>query len=91
MQSRKVLSKSITEVVDIELSAKEFKAVLPRSQKHKARHAWTQDPWLTVTILAAYIVSISAFWYFFQKHQIVLYGDTYAHMLIVRRVFDVRA
>lgn len=88
MQSKKILSDITTEVVDIELSEKEFKAVLPRSQRRQARRLWTRDPWLTATILAAYITSIGTFWYFFQKHQIVLYGDTYAHMLIVRRVLD---
>src|SRR5204863_4510147 len=39
-------------------------------------------------IFIAYAASISSFWYFFQTHQIVFYGDTYAHMLITRRVFD---
>src|SRR5258708_38219328 len=41
-----------------------------------------------VTSLRAYLASIGCFWDFFQKHQIVLYGDAYAHMLITRRVFD---
>ncbi len=88
MQSKKIRSDIITEVVEIELSEKDFRAVLPRSREHKARQLWTQDPWLTATILNAYIISIGTFWYFFQKHQIVLYGDTYAHILIVRRVLD---
>ncbi|GAC1402870.1 MAG: hypothetical protein NVSMB49_19570 [Ktedonobacteraceae bacterium] len=88
MQSKKILSDNITVVIDTDMSEKGSKAVLPRSQERWTRQLWTQDPWLTTTILTAYIISISTFWYFFQKHQIVLYGDTYAHMLIVRRVFD---
>ncbi len=47
-----------------------------------------RDPWLTVTIFSAYAASITSLWYFFSTHQIVLYGDTYAHMLITRRILD---
>ncbi len=85
---RQSISGITTAVVDVEVSAKEFRAVLPRSQVRQTRRLWLQDSWLIATILTAYIASISAFWYFFQMHQIVLYGDTYAHMLIVRRVLD---
>src|SRR5450755_3328000 len=85
---RQSISGITTAVVDVEVSAKEFRAVLPRSRVRQARRLWLQDSWLIATILTAYIASISAFWYFFQMHQIVLYGDTYAHMLIVRRVLD---
>lgn len=53
-----------------------------------ARQLAPKDPWLTVTIFTAYAASITALWYFFSTHQIVLYGDTYAHMLITRRIFD---
>ena len=56
--------------------------------KRPARQLAPKDPWLAITIFIAYAASISSFWYFFQTHQIVLYGDTYAHMLITRRVFD---
>jgi len=70
--------------IHTKISKKQFKAVEPPAKRQQL----PRDGWLTATILVAYIVSISAFWYFFQKHQIVLYGDTYAHMLIVRRVFD---
>jgi hypothetical protein len=53
-----------------------------------ARQLVPKDPWLTVTIFTAYAASITSLWYFFSTHQIVLYGDTYAHMLITRRIFD---
>lgn len=56
--------------------------------KRSARQLVPKDPWLAITIFIAYAASITSFWYFFQTHQIVLYGDTYAHMLITRRVFD---
>ena len=56
--------------------------------KRPARQLLPKDTWLTVTIFTAYTASIVSFWYFFQTHQIVLYGDTYAHMLITRRIFD---
>jgi hypothetical protein len=54
-----------------------------------AKSSWfPQDPWLIATLFMSYIASLVAFWYFFQTHQLVLYGDAYAHMLITRRVFD---
>ena len=56
--------------------------------KRSARQLAPKDSWLAITIFIAYAASIISFWYFFQTHQIVLYGDTYAHMLITRRVFD---
>ena len=56
--------------------------------KRTARQSWLNDSWLIATMLISYITSIASFWYFFQNHQIILYGDAYAHMLITRRVFD---
>jgi Dolichyl-phosphate-mannose-protein mannosyltransferase len=56
--------------------------------KSTGKQAWFNDSWLLVTMLVSYITSIASFWYFFQHHQIILYGDAYAHMLIIRRVFD---
>jgi hypothetical protein len=49
---------------------------------------WYTDSWMVITMLVAYIASLASFWYFFQTHQIILYGDAYAHMLITRRLFD---
>lgn len=46
------------------------------------------DPWLRLTMVLAYVASLGALWYFLQAHQILLYGDAYAHLLIPRRVFD---
>src|SRR3989440_3364763 len=62
--------------------------LLRQRSKHLDRQLVPKDPWLAITMFPAYAASISSFWYFFQTHQIVLYGDTYAHMLITRRVFD---
>ena len=53
-----------------------------------SKRNWFEDPWLVMIVLISYIASIGAFWYFYQTHQTVLYGDAYAHMLITRRVFD---
>lgn len=47
-----------------------------------------RDRWLLVTVLLACCASIIAVWYFAQNYQILLLGDTYAHMLIARRLFD---
>jgi len=56
--------------------------------ERSSKRNWFQDPWLVITVLISYIASLGAFWYFYQTHQTVLYGDAYAHMLITRRVFD---
>jgi hypothetical protein len=63
-------------------------ALVLLNTKPAIKHSWRDDYWLLMTILIGYITSLAAFWYFFQTHQIVLYGDAYAHMLITRRVFD---
>jgi hypothetical protein len=47
-----------------------------------------KDPWLFATFFLACIASIASCCYFFQQHQILLYGDAYAHLMIARRVFD---
>ena len=62
--------------------------LLRQRSKHLARQLVPKDPWLAITMFTAYAASITSFWYFFQTHQLVLYGDTYAHMLITRRIFD---
>ncbi len=46
------------------------------------------DPWFRLTLLVACLSSIASLWYFFQNYEILLTGDTYAHMLIARRLFD---
>ena len=46
------------------------------------------DPWFRLTLFAACLSSIVSLWYFFQNYEILLTGDTYAHMLIARRLFD---
>src|SRR5690242_7025699 len=46
------------------------------------------DPWLLLTLVAACCASIVAVWHFAERYQILLLGDTYAHMLIARRLFD---
>jgi hypothetical protein len=67
----------------------EVTELLPvRRPQRLAKRIWFKDTWLVITLLISYITSIGAFWYFFQTHQIILYGDAYAHMLITRRIFD---
>ncbi len=59
--------------------------------KKPQEHSWRiipRDPWMTATLLVAYIASIVSFWYYYQTHQILIYGDAYAHMLIARRIVD---
>lgn len=47
-----------------------------------------KDPWLLITMITALVASISACWYYFQQHEILLYGDAYSHMMLARRFFD---
>jgi len=49
---------------------------------------WFHDRWLLITVVMTCCASIIAVWYFAQNYQILLLGDTYAHMLIARRLFD---
>src|SRR6266516_615368 len=48
---------------------------------------WLKDPWLITTLVIACIASITSCWYFFQHHQLLLYGDAISHLRIARRVF----
>ncbi|GAC1661470.1 MAG: hypothetical protein PVS3B3_32110 [Ktedonobacteraceae bacterium] len=56
--------------------------------KRVQRKSLKYDPWFRLTLLAACLSSITSLWYFFQNYEILLTGDTYAHMLIARRLFD---
>ncbi len=56
--------------------------------KHQLWQYWPKDPWLVATFVIASIASIAACCYFFQHHQILLYGDAISHLRIARRVFD---
>lgn len=58
------------------------------SKQETRKRPWYTDSWMVLTMLTAYIASLAAFWYFFHTHQIILYGDAYAHILIARRIFD---
>lgn len=57
-------------------------------ERPPAWQKWLKDSWLIATFVTACIASIASLCYFFQTHQILLYGDAYAHMLIARRLFD---
>jgi hypothetical protein len=59
----------------------------PRSLDN-GNQRWFHDRWLLITVIISCCASIIAVWYFFQNNQILLLGDTYAHMLIARRLFD---
>ncbi|HLZ61735.1 MAG TPA: glycosyltransferase family 39 protein [Ktedonosporobacter sp.] len=62
-----------------------------RPLSHPKRSLWrrlSEDPWLLATLVVACVASVAALWYFFQNNEILLTGDTYAHLLIARRLFD---
>ena len=56
-----------------------------RRQMHQPR---VRDLWLIATTLIACIASIASTCYYFQQHEILLYGDALSHMRIARSVFD---
>ncbi|HET8853900.1 MAG TPA: glycosyltransferase, partial [Ktedonobacteraceae bacterium] len=56
-----------------------------RRQEHLPH---TRDLWLVATVIIACITSISACWYYFQQHEVLLYGDSLSHLRIARGVFD---
>ncbi len=53
-----------------------------------AKRAKVRDLGLVATIVTACIISIVVCWYYFQQHQLLLYGDGLSHMKIARSVFD---
>ena len=53
-----------------------------------ANQAKVRDLWIVATVITACIASIAACIYFFQQHQILLYGDAYSHMRSARGIFD---
>lgn len=90
MSASTELSTNIMQIPETEEGEdREITELLPikRPEPH-AKQSWFHDTWLVSTLLISYIASIGAFWYFFQTHQIILYADAYAHMLITRRAFD---
>src|SRR3982074_575672 len=50
--------------------------------------AHTFDPDLKLVVAIASAVSLFSFLYYFQRGEILLYGDAVAHINIARRVFD---
>jgi hypothetical protein len=46
------------------------------------------DQWFVATICLAIMTSVAFWWYSFQHHWLLLYGDAHAHLNIARRVFD---
>ncbi len=59
-----------------------------RRPKRPAWQQWLKDPWLIAAFVVACIASSASCWYFFQQHQLLLYGDAISHLRIARRVFD---
>src|SRR6266496_4744074 len=59
-----------------------------RLPKRPAWQQWLNDPWLIAILVVACVASIASCWYFFQHHQLLLYGDAFSHLRIARRVFD---
>src|SRR5438876_6720313 len=81
------LSKASIQLYEVAKEKPSSLIVKPDSKLAK-KPSWRDDYWLIATILIGYITSLASFWYFFQTHQIVLYGDAYAHMRITCRVID---
>ncbi len=63
-------------------------SVKQQHARSEARRSRVRDLWFVATLVTACVTSIVACIYFFQKHQILLYGDAYSHMRIARSMFD---
>jgi len=65
-------------------------AISPEQKRAQriAKQAKVRDLWLVATVIIACITSIVACWYYFQHHEILLYGDALSHLRISRSVFD---
>ena len=93
-----VMQKTISNIADIPSVAHALKALttLPmpaisvkqQQARRKAERSRVRDLWFVATLIVACVTSIAACVYFFQHHQILLYGDAYSHMRIARSVFD---
>jgi hypothetical protein len=55
----------------------------PPAPRRRAR-----DLWFFATLLTACVVSVTASWYYVSNDLQLVYGDSYAHMLIARRIVD---
>ena len=93
-----VMQKTISNIADVPSVAHTLKALttLPmpaisvkqQQARRKAERSRVRDLWFVATLIVACVTSIAACVYFFQQHQILLYGDAYSHMRIARSVFD---
>src|SRR5205807_4292716 len=60
-----------------------------RSKFQEPRHKGIlKYPWPLFTLIISCGASISACLYYFQRHEILLYGDAYSHLMLARRFFD---
>ncbi len=82
-------------IPSVTMSLKAMPTLLTPAISHKQKQAQAvakkskvRDFWLLAIIITACSTSITACWYYFQQHQILLYNDAYSHMRIARSVFD---
>ncbi len=59
---------------------------MPKAPKAAPRASW--NPEVQTLVLLATTVSVVSFLFYFQRGEVLLYGDAIAHMNIARRVFD---
>ena len=61
---------------------------LPKSAYQASKGHKSRDFWFIITVILACVCSISATIYFFQNHEILLYGDAFSHLRLARIVID---
>ncbi len=66
------------------------KIISQRKQTKFAFVTWLLqiDRWMLATLAVSVITGVSAFLYYFAHNDILLYSDSYSHMLIARRIID---
>jgi cellulose synthase/poly-beta-1,6-N-acetylglucosamine synthase-like glycosyltransferase len=56
--------------------------------RRTSKHYKVRDLWFVATIALTCVMSLAATIYYFQNHEILLYGDALSHLRIARRVFE---
>ncbi len=79
----------VTPLLSLTASVKAIRTLpMPAVQRTAAARVRTRNLWPLLIGLCATLLSIGATWYYYQQHEILLYGDAISHLRIARDVFD---
>lgn len=78
-------SKPVRSITESLLAISTLPIPIPHLVKREQKQ---RDYWLGLTILVVLVASIASTIYYYNAHQILLYGDSHSHLEIARRLFD---